>query len=102
LSAIVVFNPTGGSSVAVLIRNRVEGMTAALYDEIAPPLIEKLKTQPGFVLHVSYEAAGSGFTVAEIWESREQHAQWFDNNVKPNLPGDVTHEVIELHSLQQA
>lgn len=88
--------------MAVLIRNRVEGMTAALYDQIAPPLLEKLKTQPGFVLHVSYEAAGSGFTVAEIWESREQHAQWFDNNVKPNLPGDVTHEVIELHSVQQA
>jgi hypothetical protein len=88
--------------MAVLIRNRVEGMTPALYDEIAPPLIEKLKTQPGFVLHVSYEAAGTGFTVAEIWESREQHAQWFENNVKPNLPGDVTHEVIELHSLQQA
>jgi heme-degrading monooxygenase HmoA len=88
--------------MAVLIRNRVEGMTAALYDEIAPPLIEKLKTQPGFVLHVSYEAAGSGFTVAEIWESQEQHDQWFENNVKPNLPGDVTHEVIELHSLEQA
>ena len=88
--------------MAVLIRNRVEGMTAALYDEIAPPLIEKLKTQPGFVLHVSYEAAGSGFTVAEIWESREQHTQWFENNVKPNLPGGVTHEVIELHSLHQA
>jgi hypothetical protein len=88
--------------MAVLIRNRVEGMTPALYDEIAPPLIEKIKTQPGFVLHVSYEAAGTGFTVAEIWESREQHAQWFENNVKPNLPGDVTHEIIELHSLLQA
>jgi heme-degrading monooxygenase HmoA len=88
--------------MAVLIRNRVEGMTAALYDEIAPPLLEKLKTQPGFVLHVSYEAAGSGFTVAEIWESQEQHAHWFENNVKPNLPGNVTHEVVELHSLQQA
>jgi heme-degrading monooxygenase HmoA len=88
--------------MAVLIRNRVKGMTAALYDEIAPPLIEKLKTQPGFVLHVSYEAAGSGFTVSEIWESREQHAHWFENNVKPNLPGAVTHEIIELHSLQQA
>ena len=88
--------------MAVLIRNRVEGMTSAVYDEIAAPLIEKIKTQPGFVLHVSYEAAGSGFTVAEIWESQEQHAQWFENYVKPNLPGDVTHEIIELHSLQQA
>jgi heme-degrading monooxygenase HmoA len=88
--------------VAVLIRNRVVGMTPSLYDEIAPRLVEKLKTQPGFIVHVSYEAAGSGFTVAEIWESREQHEQWFEQNVKPNLPGDVEHEVIELHSLQQA
>ena len=88
--------------MAVLIRSRVAGMDPSQYDEISPPLIEKLKTQPGFVLHVSYEASGSGFTVAEIWESQEQHDQWFEQNVKPNLPGDVTHEVIELHSLQQA
>ena len=88
--------------MAVLIRNRVAGMTSSLYDEIASHLIEKLKTQPGFVLHVSYEVAGSGFTVAEIWESREQHEQWFEQNVRPNLPGGVEHEVIELHSLHQA
>jgi len=88
--------------MAVLIRNRVTGMTPSLYDEIAPRLVEKLKTQPGFVLHVSYEAAGTGFTVAEIWESQEQHKQWFEENVKPNLPGEVEHEVIELHSLQRA
>ena len=88
--------------MAVLIRNRIEGMTPSLYDQIAPPLVEKLKTQPGFVLHVSYEAAGSGFTVAEVWESLEQHTQWFERNVKPNLQGAVEHEVIELHSLHQA
>ena len=88
--------------MAVLIRNRVEGMTASLYDQIAPSLVEKLKTQPGFVLHVSYEAAGGGFTVAEIWESQGQHTQWFEQNVKPNLQGAVEHEVIELHSLHHA
>jgi hypothetical protein len=88
--------------MAVLIRNRVTGMSPSKYDEISPPLIEKLKTQPGFVIHVSYEAAGSGFTVAEIWESQAQHEQWFEQNVKPNLPGDVEHDVIELHSLHQA
>jgi heme-degrading monooxygenase HmoA len=74
-------------------------MGASQYDEVSSRLVEKLKTQPGFVLHVSWEANGSGFTVAEIWESQEQHDQWFDENVKPNLPGDVGQEVIELHSL---
>jgi heme-degrading monooxygenase HmoA len=87
--------------MAVLIRSRVAGMDPSKYDEISPPLIEKLKTQPGFVLHVSYEASGSGFTVAEIWESQEQQAEWFEQNVKSNLPGDVEQEVIELHSVHQ-
>ena len=87
--------------MAVLIRNSIEGMTSSLYDQIAPPLVEKLKTQPGFMLHVSYEATGGGFTVAEVWENREQHEQWFEENVKPNLQGAVEHEVIELHSLHQ-
>ncbi|HLG08455.1 MAG TPA: hypothetical protein VI409_07290 [Gaiellaceae bacterium] len=77
-------------------------MSPSLYDEMSLPLIEKLKTQPGFVIHVSYEATGSGFTVAEIWETQEQHDHWFEQNVKPNLPGGVEHEVIKLHSVHQA
>jgi heme-degrading monooxygenase HmoA len=85
--------------MAVLIRHRAEGMTASVYDEIAPPLVEKLKTQPGFVIHVSYEEDGGGLVVAEVWESQAQHDEWFDQNVKPNLQGDVQQEVIDLHSV---
>lgn len=88
--------------MAVLIQTRNARMNPSLYDEIAPPLVEKLKTQAGFMLHVSYEAGGSGFTVAEIWESREQHDRWFEQNVKPYVSGDVEQEVVELHSLHQA
>jgi quinol monooxygenase YgiN len=84
--------------MAVLIRHRVAGMDASQYDEISPPLIEKLKTQPGFVMHVAFVDNGQ-FTVSEIWESQEQHDQWFDENVKPNVPG-VEQEVIEVHSVQ--
>jgi heme-degrading monooxygenase HmoA len=87
--------------MAVLVRSRVEGMDPSQYDKMAPPLIEKLKTQPGFVIHVSYEAGGSGFTVAEIWETKEQQDEWFEQNVKPNLPNAVEQEVIELHSVHQ-
>ena len=50
--------------MTVLIRHRAE-MSAAQYDESAPPLIESIKQQPGFVAHVSYEDDG-GFVVAEL------------------------------------
>ena len=83
--------------MAVLIRHRVAGMDSSQYDEVSPPLVEKLKTQPGFLLHVAFVDDGR-FTVSEIWESQEQHDLWFDANVAPNIPG-VEQEVIELHSV---
>ncbi len=83
--------------MAVLIRHRAAGMTPAQYDEISPRLVEKLKTQPGFILHVAFTDNGV-FTVSEIWESQEQHDRWFDENVKPNVPG-VDQEVVDLHAV---
>jgi heme-degrading monooxygenase HmoA len=84
--------------MAVLIRHRVAGMTPSQYDEISPPLVEKLKTQPGFLIHVAFMDNGR-FTVSEIWESQEQHDRWFKENVEPKVPG-VEQEVVELHSVQ--
>jgi len=82
--------------MAVLIRHRAEGMTEAQYDEISPPLIEKLKTQPGFLFHTAFTDNGQ-FTVSEIWENQDQHDTWFDANVAPNLPMAVQQEVVPLH-----
>jgi heme-degrading monooxygenase HmoA len=75
-------------------------MSPAQYDESAPPLVAMLKKQPGFLLHVSYEDA-ERFVVAEVWETREQHDAWFDTNVKPNIPMEITQEVIDLHSVHK-
>jgi hypothetical protein len=61
-------------------------MDPSQYDEISPPLIEKLKTQPSFMIHVAFVDNGR-FTVSEIWESHEQHDRWFNENVKPMLAG---------------
>ena len=83
--------------MAVLIRHRA-AMTPAQYDEVSPALVEILKQQPGFLLHVSYEDAG-GFVVSELWETQEQHDTWFEAHVKPNVPGEITQEVIDLHSV---
>jgi antibiotic biosynthesis monooxygenase len=98
----VSYNPTVQVStrritMPVLIRHR-SAMSAGQYDESAPPLIEQLKKQPGFLLHVTYEDA-EGFVVAEVWETQEQHDTWFDANVKPNIPVEITQEVIDLHSV---
>ena len=84
--------------MAVLIRHRADGMTEAQYDEISPPLVEKLKSQPGFLFHTAFTDKGQ-FTVSEIWESQEQHDAWFDANVAPNLPMAVQQEVVQLHSV---
>ena len=83
--------------MAVLIRHRAP-MSTAQYDEMSPPLVEQFMKQPGFLLHVSYEDA-TGFVVAEVWETQEQHDTWFDANVKPNIPVEITQEVIGLHSV---
>jgi heme-degrading monooxygenase HmoA len=83
--------------MSVLIRHRAP-MTPAQYDEVSPALIEILKKQPGFVLHVSYEDA-SGFVVGEVWDTQEQHDTWFAANVRPNVEGEITQEVIDLHSV---
>ena len=83
--------------MAVLIRHRAP-MSLAQYDEMSPPLVEQIKKQPGFLLHVSYEDA-TGFVVGEVWETQEQHDTWFDANVTPNIPVEITQEVIALHSV---
>ena len=85
--------------MAVLIRHRTPGMTPSGYDEIAPPLVEKLKAQPGFMYHVAFVDDGM-FTVSEIWESQEQHDRWFNENIKPNVPG-IEQEVIEVHAVHK-
>ena len=84
--------------MAVLVRHKVSGMTADQYDQSAPPLIEKLKTAPGFLFHVAFVDEGDTFTVSEIWESKEQHDRWFSENVEGVIPG-VQLQVIKVHAV---
>jgi len=84
--------------MAVLIRHRAEGMTPAQYDEVSPPLVEKVKSAPGFMYHVAFVDSDGRFTVSEIWESQEQHDRWFDENVAPYVPG-IAQEVVPVHAV---
>jgi hypothetical protein len=86
--------------MAVLVRHRSPELSLAQYDEISPLIVEKLKLQPGFVLHVAFEDS-QGFCVAEIWESQEQHDAWFNDNVVPNVPVEIKQEVVQIHAIQR-
>jgi hypothetical protein len=85
--------------MAVLIRHRAAGMGPADYDQLSPPLLAQLKQAPGFVLHVAFEDS-NGFCVAEIWDTKEQHDTFFDATVAPNVPAEISQEVIQLHNLE--
>jgi hypothetical protein len=86
--------------MAVLVNMTVAGMDAATYDQVSAQLTDLVRKQPGFVLHVAYPGAG-GFSVGEIWDSRGQFEEFFNANVKPNVPAEIKVEVTELHSLVQ-
>jgi len=75
-------------------------MDQATYDQAAAHLVALMKQQPGFIMHTAYPSPG-GFSVGEIWESRGQWETWFNENVKPNVPGEIQQEVIELHAVEQ-
>lgn len=86
--------------MAVLVRNRPQGLDTSQYDEVSPPLVEKIKQQPGFLLHIAFEDS-QGFCVAEIWESQEQHDAWFKENVVPNVPVEIKQEVFQIHAMHR-
>ena len=48
--------------------------------------------------HVAFMDEGDIFIVSEIWDSKEQHDRWFDENVAPNVPG-VEQEIIQVHAV---
>src|SRR5689334_6087293 len=76
---------TRETRMTVLIRHTGVGMDTATYDRVSPKIIEKLKHTPGFVLHVALPGP-DGVVVSELWETKEQHDSWFDENVAPNVP----------------
>ena len=86
--------------MAVLIRHRAQGLGPDDYDRLSPPLVEQLKKQPGFKLHVAFEDS-QGFCVAEIWDSLEQHDSYFNEAVVPNVPAEIKVEVIQLHAVEE-
>jgi heme-degrading monooxygenase HmoA len=84
--------------MAVLARLSASGMTTDTYDEASAQLTPLVQSAPGFVAHVAFVVDGE-FHVSEVWDSRDDFQNWFDNNVKPNVPGVQIDVVMDVHNV---
>ena len=73
-----------------------------VYDQMAGEIAPHLKAASGFRSHACHAIDG-GFVVTEVWDSAQHHRDFFEANVKPNLPPDgVTVDVVELRNTIEA
>ena len=70
--------------MAVSMRAEVPGMTEEQFQVLFAPLIEQLKTYPGFLDHSSGLFPG-GYQVTEVWESQAAHERWVQEVIAPAM-----------------
>ena len=70
------------------------------YAEIADKMTPLIREAKGFICHAGGPNPAGVWRVVEIWESEEDGQNWFDHNIKPNLPPGVTpkHTYYPLHT----
>jgi len=64
-------------------------LTEEVYAGIAGQMTPRIRAAKGFICHAGGPSPAGGWRVVEIWESEEDGQNWFDHNVKPNLPPGV-------------
>lgn len=68
--------------MAVLMRQDAPGMTSGQFETLFAPIMDQLKTYPGFTANASGPVPG-GYQVNEVWESREAHERWMREVILP-------------------
>jgi heme-degrading monooxygenase HmoA len=63
-------------------RAEIPGMTRDQYNGMFQQVSPRLKTQPGFVFHMSGPAEG-GYYAIEVWESEAAHQAWIRDVIEP-------------------
>jgi quinol monooxygenase YgiN len=70
--------------MAVLMTGHLPGATQETMNGLRP-LLEKVRTAKGFVVHASGPVPG-GWRVTEVWDSQADFEAWFEAHVKPAFP----------------
>ena len=86
--------------MAALVIISTPGMSTEGYDRIAAEATPSLKEAVGFRFHVAYPS-GDSMVVMEVWDSADQHMQWFEEAVRPHLPAGAqpSHDITILHNV---
>ena len=75
--------------MAVLMIAEVPNLTEEIYGGLVGQMTPLMRASKGFIAHAGGPNPSGGWRVVEIWESEEDGQNWFDDNVKPNLPPDI-------------
>ncbi|MBF6590631.1 MAG: antibiotic biosynthesis monooxygenase [Ktedonobacterales bacterium] len=70
--------------MAILMRQEAPGMTTDQFEASFAPLLEQLKSFPGFIANASGSTSG-GYQVTEVWESQEAHERWVREVIMPTM-----------------
>ncbi|HEY7850921.1 MAG TPA: antibiotic biosynthesis monooxygenase [Ktedonobacterales bacterium] len=70
--------------MAILMRQAVPGMTTDQFDALFAPLLDPIKSFPGFIANASGPMPG-GYQVIEVWESQEAHERWVREVIAPTM-----------------
>lgn len=74
----------------VLMIAEVPNLTEEVYAGMSGKMMPLLSAFKGFISHAGGPSPTGGWRVVEVWESEEDGKKWFDENIKPNLPPDIT------------
>jgi heme-degrading monooxygenase HmoA len=75
--------------MAVLMIGEVPNLTEEIYGGMVGQMTPLMRASKGFIAHTGGPSPTGGWRVVEIWESEEDGANWFEANVRPNLPPDI-------------
>ena len=75
--------------MAVLLIADVPDLTEEVYAGMASQSTPLMRASKGFICHAGGPNPAGVWRVVEIWESEEDGQNWFDHNIKPNLPPGV-------------
>ena len=73
----------------VLMIAEVPELTEEIYGGMIGQLMPLMRASQGFIAHAGGPNPTGGWRVVEIWESEEDGQNWFNDNVKPNLPPGI-------------
>ena len=76
--------------MAVLMIGEVPALTEDIYAAMLSQMKPLMQASKGFIAHTGGPSPAGGWRVVEIWDSEAEGQQWFDENVKPNLPPGIT------------